>query len=181
MTDADHFHFHGAQVGSNNTGEITVILEAVLHAISENWESITIRSDSQWSIKVIQGIWKVRHHKTLVNYIKRLIRSTSLKVSLSWIKGHAGHEGNERADSLAEEGKHSLGRFGTTALPPELFVSTPPLKQSLDPATAMTEASKQSFKQHGMLPRRPWISQETLDALSRARQAEATRPQRQAA
>ena len=91
VTDADHFHFHGAQVGSNNTGELTVILEAVLHAISENWESITIRSDSQWSIKVIQGIWKVRHYKTLVNYIKRLIRSTSLEVSLTWIKGHAGH------------------------------------------------------------------------------------------
>ena len=104
VTDPDSLHFRGAQVGSNNTGELTAILEALIMAMDKNWQDVTIRSDSQWSINVIAGKWKARSHKTLVNYIKSIIRGGSIKVRLSWIKAHAGHEGNERADRLRRGG-----------------------------------------------------------------------------
>ena len=143
VTDPDSLHFRGAQVGSNNTGELTAILEALTMAIDKNWQDVTIRSDSQWSINVITGKWKARSHKTLVNYIKSIIRAGSIKVRLSWIKAHAGHEGNERADRLAEEGKQSLGRFGTTSLPPEFKRTELPSAFSVDPVSGLSEASRQ--------------------------------------
>ena len=118
VTDPNHLLYRGAQVGSNNTGELTAILEAVIYAIDHNWHTVSIKSDSLWSIKVMKGIWRAMRHKQLVNYIKSLIRNSSLKVQLEWIKAHVGFEGNERADRLAEEGKNSIGRFGTNSLPP---------------------------------------------------------------
>ena len=172
VTSPDNFHFHGAQVGSNNTGELTAILEAILYAISENWSGVTIRTDSQWSINVLKGIWKVRHHKVLVNYIKSLIKATPLKVTLSWIKGHSGIEGNERADRLAEEGKASLGRFGASALPIETTTPGITIKEGSNLTRSLTEACKQTYVQREAVPRRPWITQDTLVGLSEARQAE---------
>ena len=75
-----------------------------------NWSTLTIRSDSLWSINVITGKWKARRHKILVNYVKALIKASPTRIHLQWIKAHVGHEGKERADRLAEEGKNSLGR-----------------------------------------------------------------------
>ena len=42
ITDPDHVLFRGAQVGSNNTGELTSILEALIYAIDHNWQPLTI-------------------------------------------------------------------------------------------------------------------------------------------
>ena len=102
QTDPQHPQIYGAQVGSNNTGELTAILEAILGAAENNWASLTIRSDSLWSINVIKGKWRAKHHKTLVNYILTVIRGITTKITLQWIKGHAGHEGNERAREMKE-------------------------------------------------------------------------------
>ena len=173
VTDPDNLHFRGAQVGSNNTGELTAILEALIMAIDHNWRDVTIRTDSQWSINVITRKWKARSHKTLVNYIKSIIRSASIKVRLSWIKAHAGHEGNERADKLAEEGKQSLGRFGASSMPPELKRTELPRSFKVDPVSGLLEASRQVFSPKEVRPKRPWITQATLEALAKARKAEA--------
>ena len=120
VTDPNHLLYRGARVGSNNIGELTAILGALIYAIDHNWHTVTIRSDSLWSIKVIKGIWRAMKHKPLVNHIKTLITNSPVKVQLDWIKAQAGHEGNERADRLAEEGKNSVGRLGTNSLPPTL-------------------------------------------------------------
>jgi ribonuclease HI len=64
---------------------------------------ITIRSDSQAAIAAVKAInissKTVLECKTWINKL-----GTRNRVTLSWLKAHAGHPGNDRADWLAKEG-----------------------------------------------------------------------------
>ena len=125
ITDHTEPEYLGAEVGSN-TGELTAIAEALLHA-KEHQQHPSIYSDSLWSINVLTGRWRPQRHKQLVGHIKSIISSFSSKVHFQWVKGHAGQEGNERADKLAEKGKTTRQRAGGRALLP------PPRPQRVAP------------------------------------------------
>ena len=107
MTDPDHNAYRGAGVGSNNTGEVTAILEAMLYAIDEGFTGVNMLTDSRWALNVISGRWHAKCHKDLVRQARSLYKSTNTKFKLHCIKAHAGHEGNERADQLANRGRGS--------------------------------------------------------------------------
>ena len=175
ITTPDSPQYRGAQVGSNNTGELTAIIEAVMYAHQEGWSRINIRSDSQWAIKVITGQWRAKHHKTLVNLAKRIVQKGTVKVHLEWVKGHSGVEGNEKADALAEKGKQTSTRQGTAAPVPEEKDRQTQINTSF--SQRLQEAADQTFQKQQLRPRRPWISETTLQALSEARTAEALQEQ----
>ena len=84
ITQSDHTAFRGAQVGSNNTGEVTAIIEALLYAHQQGLDHIAIHSDSKWAINVITGRWRAKAHKTLINLASRLLRLFK-KASLQWV------------------------------------------------------------------------------------------------
>ena len=64
---------------------------------------ITIFSDSQAALRALES-WDV-NSKTVRECIEALNDlGTKTRVDLKWIKAHVGHEGNERADSLAKLG-----------------------------------------------------------------------------
>ena len=86
VTQSDHNAYRGAQVGSNNTGEVTAIIEALLYAHQHDYTEVHIHSDSRWAINVIQGKWRPQHHKSLVNYARNILRINGGKASLHWIK-----------------------------------------------------------------------------------------------
>ena len=162
--------------GSNNTGEVTAIIEALLFAHAEAFTQVTIHSDSRWAINAITGRWRTKHHKALVAYAKSLLKANNLRVKLQWIKAHAGHEGNERADQLANQGKMGSQRVGTTA--PAIDVATPTAPQANNTAQwidSLQEAAKQTFAHRTSSRARPWITEHTLTALRAARSAEAIR------
>ena len=159
--------------GSNNTGEVTAIIEALLFAHAEAFTQVTIHSDSRWAINAITGRWRTKH-KALVAYAKSLLKANNLRVKLQWIKAHAGHEGNERADQLANQGKMGSQRVGTTA--PAIDVATPTAPQANNTAQwidSLQEAAKQTFAHRTSSRARPWITEHTLTALRAARSAEA--------
>ena len=175
ITSSDHTAYLGATVGSNNTGELSAIAEALLFAVEHEYTHVTIHTDSLWSRNVISGKWKARTNKALVHTAKRLVKRMGLQVQIHWIKGHAGHTGNEKADRLAEEGKMAAASSGGRLMPmPAEVTTTPTQEPHRNMASAMATAAKSIFQPFERRPRKPWISDHTLSLLEQAKKAEAT-------
>ena len=73
ITSPDHTAFLGARVGSNNTGELSAIAEALLYARENEINEVVVKTDSRWSINVITGKWRQRTHHDLINKIRDLM------------------------------------------------------------------------------------------------------------
>ncbi len=98
---------------TNNRMEMMAVIKAL--SLIKKHAQVNIYTDSKY---VLQGVnewlegWKARGWKTaskkpvknqdLWQEIDKLI--SSHKVNFIWVKGHAGNEGNERADELARQG-----------------------------------------------------------------------------
>ena len=108
----------GDSATTNNRMELSAVIRA-LEALKRRCR-VTLYTDSKY---VIQGIedwmpgWKKRDWKTAD---KKPVKNRDLWEQLDllthnheivwvWVKGHAGHAGNERADLLANRGIDELG------------------------------------------------------------------------
>ena len=106
--------FDGELETTNNRMELKAVIEALNHAISMN-DVVQIYTDSSYVQKGIQewihnwkmNGWRSSNKKPVKNqdlWQELDTLNSSLKVEWFWVKGHAGHPGNERADFLANEG-----------------------------------------------------------------------------
>ena len=107
--------FGGEPLTTNNRMELTAVIEA-LAALKRPCE-VDLYLDSQY---VRQGItewignWKARGWRTaakqpvknvdLWQRLDALASGAGHQIHWHWVKGHAGHPGNERADALANRG-----------------------------------------------------------------------------
>ena len=109
--DEDTWDAGGWPRGTNNLGELTAILR-LLEATAETGEDLHILADSQYAINVVSKWrlgWKKRgwtkadkkpiKNLELIQEIDRAMEGR--RVTFEWVKGHAGHHMNERADDLA--------------------------------------------------------------------------------
>jgi ribonuclease HI len=110
--------FGGERDTTNNRMEMTAVIRA-LEALTRR-SRVEVYTDSQY---VQQGIsawihgWKRRGWRTADNKpVKNVDLWTRLdelaaqhEVSWHWVRGHAGHAENERADALANRGVASIG------------------------------------------------------------------------
>jgi ribonuclease HI len=109
--------FGGERNTTNNRMELKAVIEA-LSALKRPC-TVIVHTDSQYVQKGIsewiQG-WKARGWKTAA---REPVKNVDLWQALDaarathtiewrWVKGHAGHEGNERADALANMGVASV-------------------------------------------------------------------------
>ena len=104
ITDPEESKFIGAEVGSNNTAELTAFAEALRWVLSEGGNSeIVIKTDSQYAGNQATGNWKAKANRELVAHVQALWNEVSQLRDLSWdhVKAHSGHRWNERADHLA--------------------------------------------------------------------------------
>ncbi len=104
ITDSDADSFIGAEVGSNNTAELSAFASALRWILTEGGNSeIVIKTDSQYAGNQATGAWKAKANKRLVSHIRSLWDEVSLLRKISWehVKAHSGHRWNERADHLA--------------------------------------------------------------------------------
>lgn len=86
-------------LGTNNIAELEAIKTALLELKNTDLP-VRIYTDSKYAYGLLAMGWKARKNQELVRSIKQLIlKFRDLKFVK--IKGHAGIEGNERADQLA--------------------------------------------------------------------------------
>jgi len=109
--------FGGELNTTNNRMELKAVIEALL-ALKRPCE-VVVHTDSKYVQKGISEWihgWKVRGWKTAS---KEPVKNVDLWQALDsaqamhsiewrWVKGHAGHDGNERADALANLGVASV-------------------------------------------------------------------------
>jgi ribonuclease HI len=109
--------FGGEASTTNNRMELTAVIEAL--AALKRPSEVIVHTDSQYVQKGItewiRG-WKARGWRTAS---KEPVKNVDLWKKLDeivanhdiqwvWVKGHAGHEGNERADALANKGVEAV-------------------------------------------------------------------------
>jgi ribonuclease HI len=112
--------FGGELNTTNNRMELKAVIEA-LSALKRPC-NVIVHTDSQYVQKGISEWihgWKARGWKTAA---KEPVKNVDLWQALDeaqakhsiewrWVKGHAGHEGNERADQLANQGVASVSNI----------------------------------------------------------------------
>jgi len=100
----------GADVGSNNTGELCGIGEALLWLRDEAPKPpstpAVIHYDSKYAANIANSTYKAHTNENLARQVQTLYKKVSSQRSLhlSHVKGHSGHHGNELADALANRG-----------------------------------------------------------------------------
>jgi ribonuclease HI len=92
-------HIPKAPTTTNNRAEISAVL-AVL-SLAPPTLPLTIYSDSEYTIKVAQGVYQMKANPDLWAIYRKLLGYRKQAPQFIWVRGHAGHLHNERADELA--------------------------------------------------------------------------------
>ena len=156
--DEDTWDAGGWPKGTNNLGELTAILR-LLQATAETGEELHILADSQYAINVVSKWrlgWKKRgwtkadkkpiKNLELIQEIDRAMEGR--RVTFEWVKGHAGHRMNERADDLARACAEAY-QAGRTPEPGPGFGGAASASASVEPHDAATnEATPSTFRSH---------------------------------
>ena len=93
---------------TNNQMEIMAVIYA-LHAISSDFDSITVLSDSQYVLGCINKGWKRKKNQNywqLFDKVYSKAKKFCSDIKFEWIKGHNIDEYNNLADRLAVEARH---------------------------------------------------------------------------
>lgn len=116
--------YGGERATTNNRMELTAAIRALEHF--PEGAQIEMRCDSQYVVKSVtewmRG-WKARGWRTATGPVKNIdlmqrldALAAARDVRWTWVRGHAGEAGNERADRLAALGRREA--LGETVLPP---------------------------------------------------------------
>ena len=104
-TSPDDDDFIGAEVGSNNTAELSGLFSALRWLLTEeNDDPVRIRLDSQYAGNIATGAWRAKANRELAARVQSVWNEVGSQRELSWdhVRAHRGHRWNERADHLAK-------------------------------------------------------------------------------
>jgi len=144
----------GEPLTTNNRMELLAAISA-LNALKEPC-AVELHTDSKYVMdgisKWIHG-WKKNGWKTAD---KKPVKNGELwqaldeanrrhKVTWNWVKGHAGHTENERADELAREGMAPFKKGSATPATPKPAAALKPAASEKQPAAPRARRSTQSY------------------------------------
>jgi len=104
ITEEQSENFLGAEVGSNNTAELSALAHALRWLLIQGRDSsVAIYGDSEYALRIAQRIYRAKANKPLANRVQELWDEVASMRSLMGIhvRAHKGHRWNERADHLA--------------------------------------------------------------------------------
>lgn len=107
----------GESATTNNRMEMTAAIEALKATAG----SVRLHTDSQylkngiteWMRKWKRNGWRTAEGKPVKNqdlWESLDVLASSRRIEWTWVRGHAGHPENERADALAREGLKNVSR-----------------------------------------------------------------------
>jgi ribonuclease HI len=86
--------------GTNNIAELTAVLRAI-EEVTDPACPLIIRTDSQYTIGVLQKGWKAKANVDLIEELRDALKARPARIQ--YVPGHSGVLLNERADELARE------------------------------------------------------------------------------
>ena len=104
VTDREASDWLGAEVGSNNTAELSAVAHALRWLLTDGGTGATIlRGDSQYALNIAAGNWKAKANKQLAARVQSLWNEVAGARPLEneHVRAHRGQRWNERADHLA--------------------------------------------------------------------------------
>lgn len=142
--DDDHWASGGWAHGTNNMGELKAVLDLFEATASRPEAKLRVYCDSQYVINSLtkwmpgwkKKGWKKSDGKPVLNrdLLEALDQAlTGRDYEFIWVKGHAGHELNEKADSLANGAARAYQEGREPA-------HGPGFSAAAEPATAAVEA-----------------------------------------
>ena len=145
--DDDHWASGGWAHGTNNMGELKAVLDLFEATASRPEAKLRVYCDSQYVINSLtkwmpgwkKKGWKKSDGKPVLNrdLLEALDRAlTGRDYEFIWVKGHAGHELNEKADSLANGAARAYQEGREPAHGPGFGVSAEPATAAVEPVEA---------------------------------------------
>lgn len=145
--DDDHWASGGWAHGTNNMGELKAVLDLFEATASRPEAKLRVYCDSQYVINSLtkwmpgwkKKGWKKSDGKPVLNrdLLEALDQAlTGRDYEFIWVKGHAGHELNEKADSLANGAARAYQEGREPAHGPGFGASAEP---AAEPAAAVEE------------------------------------------
>lgn len=104
ITDSSQEGWLGAEVGSNNTAELTALAQTLRWLLSADGDDqVVIRGDSHYALKIATQEWRAKKNLRLASRVIDLFEEVSKfrGLELEHVRAHRGHRWNERADHLA--------------------------------------------------------------------------------
>ena len=126
-TDQSDPSYLGATRGTNNTGELTAIAEALRYLLADqSSRPALIRYDSTYAANMAAGRWRAKSNKRLVASVRKLWTQAHEHLGgrlwASHVDAHTDHRWNDRADELARHARQR-GRPSRTAAEGRLWVA----------------------------------------------------------
>ena len=142
--DDDHWASGGWAHGTNNMGELKAVLDLFEATASRPEAKLRVYCDSQYVINSLtkwmpgwkKKGWKKSDGKPVLNrdLLEALDRAlTGRDYEFIWVKGHAGHALNEKADSLANGAARAYQEGREPAHGPGFGASAEPATAAVEP------------------------------------------------
>lgn len=132
---------------TNNRMEMTAILYALKWLADNNFETAIIHTDSNLAVQILNKRWKRKKNLDLWQKIDvELMKLINTGIEWRWVKGHAGHELNERVDDLARKEATKMQNIAAASIDATNYgCDATQKKNQKDEITQKTETMRMDF------------------------------------